>query len=330
MTYCLIKDKNNNPDSNGYGCVNHNFLIQQYFVSCEDYISFLNSIGPSVKYHDLYNTKIQQIINKNRCVFTVRDTDPKEPISYIGLKQLKIYCNWLNTKNLQYLFTFPYNIESNTKHTENIEYWIPSYDEWYKSTYYDPALQKYWYFPNKSDIPNTEQNISPYGLINPGYLHHTILDNNENISAPNNKYIISGGSKNRNPINAKSGTVYYVSDNYYANYISARICKKSDTKKFILKLYDTYGDGWGTNYLTVNDSAHKILYDKLSLKDGYGPLTITLEIDKIERNINLCYYQNNNLSYENYYELYDFDSKQIIYKSNIYESPPNNIIIGLI
>lgn len=329
MSYCLIKDKNNNPDTNGYGAVNKNFLIQQYFISCEEYISFLNSIGASYKYYGLYNTKIQKIISKNRTIFNINNIDPKEPISYIGLTQLKIYCNWLNTKNLKYLFNFPYNIENNSKNEQHMEYWIPSYDEWYKSVYYDPILTKYWAFPNKSDDSNTDNTLSAYGLVHAGLLYYTIIDN-DTINTPKNKYMIAGGSKNRNFINAKSGTVYYVSDEYYAGYISARLCKRSDTKKFILKLYDTYGDGWGQNYISINDSSHKPLYDKLFLKDGYGPSTIILEVDKIERNINLRYYKQDNLSYENYYELYDFDSKQLIYKSNIYESPQDNVIIGLL
>jgi hypothetical protein len=40
--------------------------------------------------------------------------------------------------------------------------------------------------------------------------------------------------------------------------------------------------------------------------------------------------KNDSLSYENYYEIYDFDTKELVYKSNMYEAPPENIIIGLL
>lgn len=330
MSYCLIKDSGNEPDSNGYGAVNKNFLINQFFISLEEYVSFLNSIGPSYQYFDLYNSQIQKLIDKKRSIFVIKDNeDPKQPLCYIGLIQLKVYCNWFNTHNLNYLFDYPYNLNNNTSNTQDATLWIPSYDEWYKAVYYDPTLQKYWAFPNKSNNPDKQKSLSPYGLVDAGCVYYTIIDNSTNISAPQNKYIISGGSKNRNPINSKSGMVYYVSDKYYANYISARLCKRSQTKKFIIRLYDTYGDGWGNNYIDINDSTHNTIYSKLSLKDGYGPKTLTIEVDRVERNINIRYYKTDHLGYENYYEIYDFDTKEAIYKSNMYESPPDNIIIKL-
>lgn len=330
-SYCLIKDRNNLPDNNGYGSVDKNFFIHQSFISLNDYIKFLTSIGSYYKLYDLYNGKISQIIEKHRSKFVIKSNiDINSPLCYIGLTQLKIYCNWLNTQSLKFLFTFPYNIDNNTKNLKDTLFWIPSYNEWYKAVYYDPKLEKYWHFPNKSNSPDSERTMSPYGLINPGFIYYTILDNDDQIYASQNKYLISGGCKARQPINAKAGIYHQVSNNYYAPYISARLCKKSETKKFIIKLYDTYGDGWGENYININDSCHKPLYHNLSLKDGYGPNTITLEIDKMERNINISYYQKDNLSYENYYEIYDTDTKKMIYKSNMYEAPDKNKTIPLL
>lgn len=326
MTYCLIKNKGNQPDYNGYGSVDHNFLIQQCFINCEEYVNFLNNIGATYKFHDLYHDKMHRIITKNRSIFTLNNNiDNQSPVTYIGLKQLKIYCNWMNTQNLKYLLDFPYDIRNNRQYLQEAVYWIPSYDEWYKATYYDPETTKYWLFPNKSNKPNDNHTLSPYGLIDAGFKYYTIISANNN----DNKYMISGGSANRNPLNAKSGTVYYVSEGYYAPYISARLCKKSDTKKFVLKLYDTYGDGWGANYLDINDSCHNPLYTKITLQDGYGPTTINIEVDKIEKNINIRFHKIDNLSYENYYELYDTESDALIYRSNMYETPPENIIVPL-
>lgn len=329
MTYCLIKNKNNPPDTNGYGSVGNNFLIQQNFISCEDYANFLNSIGIAYQNYDLFNTNIQKIINKNRSIFTIdKNIDPQEPITSIGLSQLKIYCNWLNTKELKYLLDFPYNLRTNTKNRQDMEFWIPSYSEWYKAAYYDPVIEQYWLFPNKSNSIDHISTLSPYGLINAGFKYYTILDDTD-LQIPENKYAIAGGSKNRNAINAKSGTIRYVSNAYYADYISARLCRKSEIKKFVLKLYDTYGDGWGLNSISINDSSNKLLYDNISLRDGYGPMNAVIEVDKVERNINIRYNKKDDLSYENYYEIYDFDTKMLIYKSNAHETPPENTIIAL-
>lgn len=331
MTYCLIRNKNNIADINGYGAVNHNFLIQQYFISCEDYCNFLNNINVTYKNFELYHDQISNIIYKNRGVFVLADAiDPKQPISYINIHQLKIYCNWINNQqSLKYLFEFPYNLHTGVQHIEHADFWIPNYNEWYKATYYDPKLEKYWSFPNKSDVATNENRMSAYGLYDAGLKYYTILDNGDNIHAPLNKTIISGGSYNRHPVNAKSGTICYVSDRYYSNYISGRLCKKSEIKKFILKLYDTYGDGWGGNHININDASHKPIYSNITLTSGYGPKIITIEVDKIERNINIKYIKENPLSYENYYEIYDFDSNQLVFKSNMYENPPDNIIIAL-
>jgi hypothetical protein len=330
MTYCLIKNKNNPPDINGYGSVTNNFLMQQNFISYEEYTNFLNSIGIAYQNYDLFNTNIQKTIDKNRNVFTInKNIDPQEPITNIGLSQLKIYCNWLNTKDLKYLLDFPYNLRTNTKNIQDTEFWIPSYHEWYKAVYYDPIIEQYWLFPNKSNSIDNISTLSPYGLINAGFKYYTILDDTD-LQIPENKYAIAGGSKNRNPINAKSGTIRYVSNSYYAGYISARLCKKSEIKKFVLKLYDIYGDGWGPNSLSINDSSNKLLYDNISLKDGYGPRSAIIEVDKVERNINIRYNKQDNLSYENYYEIYDFDTKTLIYKSNTHETPLENNIIALL
>lgn len=329
MSYCLIKDKNNPADHNGHGSVPYNFLIQQNFISCEDYTNFLNSIGNCYKSYNLYNSKIENIIQKKRSIFYLKkDIDPSSPISYIGLSQLKIYCNWLNTSNLLYLYDFPYNLKEDIDNSKQANIWIPSYDEWYKAAYYDPVQEKYWSFPNRSDSYDNPISLSAYGLINAGFQYYTILNNNHKNQ--NLEYIIAGGSKNRHPINAKSGTFYNVSNTYYASYISGRLCKKSESKKFILKLYDIYGDGWGPNYIDINNASHKPLYTNISLKNGYGPYSIIIEVDKAERNINIRYHKKDSLAYENYYEFYDFDTQNMIYASSMYNAPDSNIIIGLI
>lgn len=329
-SFCLIKNKDNNKDINGFGSVSHNFLMSQNFISCEEYVNFLNSVSIRVKELNLYNEKLSQIINLTQNIYTLKEgIYPHKPISFVNLENIKIYCNYLNQCNLQTIDTYPYNIKDHSVAKEDLTYWIPSYDEWYKATYYDSQHQKYYCFPHGSDdIPTINQNqnsVSPYGLINAGLKYFTMIDEYDDSC---NKYAIAGGSSNRSPIHSKSGTKYFVSKNYYASYISARICKKSQTKKYILKLYDTYGDGWGENYIIVNDANYKPITDKLQIAHGYGPIDIELNIDHAEKSFNIQYYKNNHLSYENYYEIYN-ESNDLIFASNMYEPPPRNTIIKL-
>jgi hypothetical protein len=326
--YCLIKNKNNEPDINTYGSVDYNFFIQQNFISCENYVEFLNCISPLVEPLGLYNQYTKNIIQSQQSIFSLNpDVDPYSPIKYININNLKIYCNWINTHNLKIINEFPYNIKENTFEKSAAKYWIPNFNEWYKAVYYDAYEKKYWAFPNSSDSYSDSDmynnTMTKYGLINAGFKYFTIIDNSYA-----DKYTISGGSNNRHPNNAKSGIKYEVSNEYYANYISARICKKSETKQFTVKLYDTYGDGWKDNYIDINDSLHNPIISNITLDHGYGPYTKIINIDLAEKNFNIRYHSKNKLSYENYYEIYDCDNK-LIFKSTMYEKPPDNTIIKL-
>ena len=328
--FCLIKYKNNIKDTNAHGSVPYNFLMSQSFISCEDYVNFLNAVSIRCKDLNLYNQKISKIIDLNKTIYTLKDgVDSYSPIRYINLENIKIYCNYLNSFNLKSIDEFPYNINTGSVNKDNLTYWVPTYDEWYKSAYFDYVNNKYWAFPHGTDnMPAINEKsvntFSPYGLINAGFKFFTIIDQENE----DKEFLISGGSSNRHPIHAKSGTTFYVSKNYYSNYISSRICKKSDTKKYILKLYDTFGDGWGDNYIIINDANHKPLTEKLSISHGYGPVSIDLEIDTVDKNFNINYYKNNQLSYENYYELYD-ESNDLVFSSTMHETPPKNTIVTI-
>lgn len=328
-SYCLIKNKDNKKDLNGFGSVSYNFLISQNFLSCEEYVNFLNCISIKAKNILSNNTKIYEIIENSRGIYSLHThINPTDPISCISLRDLKVYCNWINTQDLRLLEEFPYNLANNTFDFNNAKFWIPTYNEWYKATYYDHNTEKYFCFPHSSDDISATQihnnTSSPYGVINAGLKYFTIIDEYKD----DNSYVIAGGSSNRNPIHSKSGSKFYISDNYYANYISARLCQKSETKKYTLKLYDTYGDGWGKNFIIINDANYKPLSDKITMEHGYGPISIDIEIDKVDRYFNIQYYNSDHLSYENHYELYN-EAGDLLFASNMYEPPPKNTIISL-
>ena len=322
--YCFIKDRVNDADENGYGSVDYNFLIQQNFISCEEYVTFLNSINAYVDKLNLYNKHIAKIIDLENNIFKLKDLiDPLSPIHYINLRNLKIYCNWINTQDKSSITEFPYDLQKNLLNKEQAKYWIPNFDEWYKSIYYDSKLKKYWLFPNGTNVVKNQDNecniTSPYGIINGGLHYFNIIDNNNT-----NNYCIAGGAFNRHPLNAQSGNKYEVSHDYYGLNVSARLCQKSETKNYILKLYDTYGDGWGDNYIIVKDANHKPLTDHVTLSNGYGPLIKNLKIDTIERNFSIQFYKNDPLSYENY----DHENN-LLFKSEPHENPPSNHVVNL-
>lgn len=326
--YCLIKDRVNDADENGYGSVDYNFLISQNFISCNDYVNFLNSVSSVESKLNLYNEYIANIIDKENNIFKLKDSiDPLSPIHYINIENLKLYCNWINTTELSLITEFPYNLQSGSFNKSEAKYWIPNFDEWYKSVYYDNKNKKYWLFPNGKDIVKdreSKSNItSPYGIINGGFHYFNIIDNNHK-----DNYCIAGGAFNRHPLNAKSGNKYEVSSNYYGLNVSGRLCKKSETKNYTIKLYDTYGDGWGDNYIIVKDANHKPLTGRITLTNGYGPLVKRLKVDIIERNFNVQFYKNDTLSYENYYEIYD-NKENLLFQSEPHEDPPLNHIVSL-
>tara|TARA_B100002019_G_C21274915_1_gene604869 strand:+ start:1690 stop:2664 length:975 start_codon:yes stop_codon:yes gene_type:complete len=319
--FCLIKNKCNKSDINGYGSVDYSFFIQRNFITYKDFTMFLNDIGNEAIKLNIYDEHLQQVIYYSNNVFNTKDEiDINLPATYINLEKLQQYCNWKNNKEI--------NNDDTIESSVSNKYWIPNYNEFYKSVYYNPYKQKYSIFPNNKDdvdkINVNENHISSYGLINAGFKFFNILrDNNKK-----NKYLIAGGAQNRHPSNAKAGVKFYVSNNYHSSYISGRLCKKCDTHTISILLYDVYGDGWQDNYIRVTDSSNNIIADKIALKDGYGPLSFDLQIETLEKYIYIIYVKNNNQHYENYYEIYK--NSKCLFKSNQHETPPikNKVFIG--
>ena len=167
---CLIKDKYNKQDITGYGAVDYNFLIQQNFISTQEYIDFLNSVSPLVSKYNIYNYDISNIIiNENKVYKIHPEADPYQPITYINFQDLQKYCYWLNCQSLKILDEI---LQDNPVYIRNMndEFWIPSYNEWYKAAYYNFKNKSYWCFPNSSDQPPNDDEIvnivSDYGVIN--------------------------------------------------------------------------------------------------------------------------------------------------------------------
>jgi hypothetical protein len=324
--YCIIKHDHNPKDLNGYGQVPYTFFMQQNFISLIEYISFLNELDYALSIDlDLFIPGKTQNIIYEKNEFKVADgLNPLDPMTHININNIKVYANWLNHKDISLITKYPYHINNNTKDYSKVhEFWIPNYNEYYKSTYYDTKNKTYYKFPNCSntEIINEQHNhLSPYGLINAGFKKYNIIDDEKPEN--NQTYLIAGGSSNRSPLNASAGIIKKVSKTYKSDYISARLCKKSNSIDIRIEMYDTFGDGWGENHLVIIDRSGQIIHGcgRLSLNGGYGPLVVNINIDSIEEYITVKYIKQNQHSYENYYKIYVNDITT--FESKVHESPP--------
>jgi len=85
-------------------------------------------------------------------------------------------------------------------------------------------------------------------------------------------------------------------------------------------LYDTYGDGWRGNTISIINSNHQTIKKNISLSNGYGPEQISFPISVLEKYILINYNSKNMHSYENYYHVF-IDGK-LVFKTKEHENPP--------
>jgi hypothetical protein len=159
MDFVTIGDPGNAADTSGdpnpAGRVNYIYDIGKFEVS-EDMITKYNANFGT--YNNLVITKDSRGINK--------------PATGISWNEAARFVNWLNTSTgnqAAYKFTSsdiianidlwtsgdagydPFNPYRNSL----AEYYLPSYNEWYKAAYYDPTNSTYFDYANGSDIAPT-------------------------------------------------------------------------------------------------------------------------------------------------------------------------------
>lgn len=331
---------NNTPDSNGLGGVNYEYMISKTLVSIEEYCGFLNNIACLEDPNRLYKSHMQKYIERKFSGqiinYSVINNDHKNnPIAYINIDDSKRLCNWLhNGKKLgkqDHTTTESgvYDMSKNLSRNSGSKFWIPNENEWYKAAYYDHEKKdssKYWTYTNRSDIHFTKPITTNYfNIENFGNYFYQMLEDH------GNETLIRGGAYIRQNENAHSSCRRYVHKYFLGYYIGLRLCKSIGTKNFSIRMYNTYGDGWKSNYLQIIDKNNNILIDNISLESGYGPKVINIQIPAHHSIFYINYISKNKLSYENYYELYDdLNSKgSIIYKTEMYNSPPNTIMVNI-
>jgi formylglycine-generating enzyme required for sulfatase activity len=103
------------------------------------------------------------------------------PITYVNYYQILAFINWLNSEHY-----------SNKK-----EYYIPTYEEWYKAGFYNPSLNKFYIYATQSDevpgniIGDDKNQINYIVGVNYSITQNSILDPNQNYLTDCGTYINS-------------------------------------------------------------------------------------------------------------------------------------------
>jgi len=186
-----IGNPGNLPDPlTGRGAVNYTYRISKHKVTQTEYMEFLNAVAATEDTHGLYESRMRSghgcgiVFDGEK--YTLKppaegfgpggtsDYDfANKPIAYVSFFDAVRYVNWLHNgkpSGLQGESTTEngaYNLSDLTGGTHAVygasgrnadaEYWLPTWDEWYKAAYYDPTLNAgaggYYLYPTSSNLP---------------------------------------------------------------------------------------------------------------------------------------------------------------------------------
>lgn len=183
--WSYVSDPNNIIDESvlgGYGKVDHDFYIQKYPTTNNEYKLFLNSVDPcGLNEHRLYSPlmfiETQGGIKYNSSnaygnKYDVKSSMGDKPVVCIDWFRAARLTNWIHNGATSESDTESgvYNLSGNiflNKDTNNLyTCWIPKEDEWYKAAFYDPSKtsNKYWKYATRNDMtPNPTKNIDNSG-----------------------------------------------------------------------------------------------------------------------------------------------------------------------
>ena len=176
FNFVKVSDTGNPSDTDSkknYGSVPYEYYINQYMVTNNDYITFLNTVDPSgynglniydyrMDRNDLGGIEFDSSNNPGNKYVAKRNMNQK-PVNFITWDRAAKYCNWINNKNIPSSITTPqnnsYNLSSEryqVNRTPEAMYFLPSINEWYKAAYYSPNapfLNDYYLYPTQSNEP---------------------------------------------------------------------------------------------------------------------------------------------------------------------------------
>jgi formylglycine-generating enzyme required for sulfatase activity len=166
IDYVTVGNVGNSATTAGWGSVAHEYKIAKYETTVGQYCEFLNSVAKSDPYQ-LYTSYMSKYpvwgitrsgVSGNYSYSLIGRCDNK-PITYVSWFDAARFCNWLhNGQGSGSTETGAYTLEGAmsgiyTKNAGAIT-WIPTYDEWYKAAYYDPAKDGtggYWPYATQSN-----------------------------------------------------------------------------------------------------------------------------------------------------------------------------------
>ena len=183
----------------GIGAVDYAYRIGKYEVTNAQYAAFLNAVA-ATDTNNLYNANMGSDVRggitrsgaSGSYTYVVKAAMGDKPVIYVSWYDAVRFCNWLHngrptgvqdgstTEGGAYTLTGATSIGAgdDTIHGANgrntgAKYHLPSYSEWYKAAYHQPAGQggdtdDYWLFPTQSNAVPTLATADATGNINNG------------------------------------------------------------------------------------------------------------------------------------------------------------------
>lgn len=190
--FVLVGDAENQPDANGVGSVNYNYMISKYTVTNNQYVEFLNSVASDNS--EFYSISdfvgplqitpgISRSGTQGNYTYASKPGYGNLPINYVSWHYMARYCNWLHngkpngppsnstTEDGVYPIYESRNISSTRK--LGAKYFVANENEWYKAAYYkgNGTNSGYWQYATQSDttpLPLIGRNRKINGLsVNP-------------------------------------------------------------------------------------------------------------------------------------------------------------------
>ena len=182
-TFLPINDPGNKSDEErprvgSHGAVDYIFEIARDRVSNTHYCTFLNDVAQREDPHGLYNPgmRIQRAgpeAGKNTFHYTPHPEAGDLAVTCVSWFDAARYCNWLHggeTERGAYTLS---ESETAVPRTGEARAFLPTEDEWYKASYYDPRRKNYAAFRRglggiasviESGLPGARRKLSPYGM----------------------------------------------------------------------------------------------------------------------------------------------------------------------
>jgi formylglycine-generating enzyme len=197
MEFVTVGNAGNTADLTGFGAVGYDYKIGKFEVTAGQYAEFLTAVAGSADPYGLYNanmttTSYGSKIVKSGGVYTA--LQPNMPVGYVSWGDAARFCNWLQngqpagaeddstTEKGSYTMN---NAKTDAAlmaiiRNPDARYVLPSYDEWYKASYFDPNKPGgagYWGYPTKS-MTTPSWVLSSTGTNNANYTGNTLTPPN--------------------------------------------------------------------------------------------------------------------------------------------------------